>query len=376
MRNILITVVMLFSIFTSFGQSEQIINSVKSKYAPDKRVALFEVSCDRQGDSLILKGKVDNVNAKSELINQFSNNNINIIDSIKVLPETDLWAFVRIPYAHLRTKPAHEAELTSQALMGTPLKVLEQVGSWYRVQTPDNYISWIINNSVQTCSKEEFDDWKSKKRYITIPVYSYLYTDKSCKEIVTDLVLGCILESVDDSNKKVIKLKTPDGRIGFAKVKEVKELNSWANQKYNSDLIIKIAKQLMGSTYTWGGTSTKGVDCSGLTKTCYFANGIILQRDASQQVLYGEKIEPQDWNKAKAGDLLYFGTNTGKVTHTAIYMGNGNYIHASGMVKVNSIDPNSKSYLTTPFISINRINTTIDTNGIVSVKNHDWYFKQ
>ena len=132
----------------------------------------------------------------------------------------------------------------------------------------------------------------------------------------------------------------------------------------------------MGSTYTWGGTSTKGVDCSGLTKTAYFSNAIILQRDASQQVLYGKKIAPKDWRKASKADLLYFGTTSGRVTHTALYIENGKYIHASGRVKINSVDPKSPKYLTTPFLSINRVKGNIDRKGIVSVKNHPWYFKK
>ena len=132
---------------------------------------------------------------------------------------------------------------------------------------------------------------------------------------------------------------------------------------------------MMGSTYTWGGMSPKGLDCSGLTKTCYFAIGIIIQRDASQQVLYGQKIAPKDWKEARPGDLLYFGTKSGRVTHTAIYEKDGYYIHSSGRVKRNSVDPDNATYLTTPFLSINRIDGMVGTPGIVAAKEHKWYFK-
>ncbi len=131
---------------------------------------------------------------------------------------------------------------------------------------------------------------------------------------------------------------------------------------------------MMGSGYLWGGTSTKITDCSGLAKVSYFSNGIILQRDASQQALTGQKISPTNWKEAQLGDLLFFGSKSGKVTHVGIYLKDGQYIHCSGRVKINSVDPDAKDYLTTPFLSISRIAGKVGSKGITAVKNHIWYF--
>ena len=129
---------------------------------------------------------------------------------------------------------------------------------------------------------------------------------------------------------------------------------------------------MMGSGYLWGGTSTKVTDCSGLVKVCYLANGIIVQRDASQQALTGQKIA--HWHDARLGDLLFFGNSkTGRVTHVGIYLRDGRYIHCSGQVKVNSLDPASPDYLYSP-LSISRIDGQIGTRGITTVKRHPWYF--
>ena len=104
------------------------------------------------------------------------------------------------------------------------------------------------------------------------------------------------------------------------------------------------------------------------------ANGIILQRDASQQALYGKKIAAADWNQAKTGDLVFFGSASGRVTHVGIYLRGGQYIHCSGRVKINSVDPGASDYLTTPFLSISRIDGCVGMPGIVAVKDHKWYF--
>lgn len=121
--------------------------------------------------------------------------------------------------------------------------------------------------------------------------------------------------------------------------------------------------------------SSKTVDCSGFVKTLYFSNGIILQRDASQQALTGEKIDPNNWKTdAKKGDLIFIGTKTGKVTHVAMYLENGKYIHSSGRVKINSMDKESEDYHVYNYLSMSRINGKVGTKGIIAVKSHPWYF--
>ena len=76
----------------------------------------------------------------------------------------------------------------------------------------------------------------------------------------------------------------------------------------------------------------------------------------------------------KLGDLLFFGNNaTGRVTHVGIYLHDGYYIHCSGQVKINNLDPADPSYLYDP-ISCSRIDGQEGSTGITWVRNHPWYF--
>ncbi len=368
----------MLAIAASGQTADEIIEQLKSSYAPDTRVAVWEIKSAVADDGTVtLTGKMDNVQACDLLSVVMAAVGIKCRNEITVLPcDTTLeeWALPALPFVHLRAEPRHGSELVSQVLMGSPLRLLEQDGEWIRVQSPDGYIGWVVGNGLQQISDQQLYNWKKHSfRFIVTCTSSNLYADARCTEILSPLVLGDILEA-EEIGEELIQLRTPDNRIGYVRAPDVKPLGEWAKQKFNPELIINTARRLLGSTYLWGGTSTAGVDCSGLTKTCYFANGIILQRDASQQVLYGEKLSPEQWREAQPGDLFYFGNKRGRVTHTAIYMGDGLYIHSSGRVKINSIDPEADGYLSTPFLSINRINGQVGTPGIVAVKDHPWYF--
>ena len=70
----------------------------------------------------------------------------------------DKFALVKISVANMRTNPGHARELCSQVIMGTPVKLLEKDGDWYKVQSPDGYTGWIVDNSLQTITTDTYAD--------------------------------------------------------------------------------------------------------------------------------------------------------------------------------------------------------------------------
>ncbi len=93
------------------------------------------------------------------------------------------------------------------------------------------------------------------------------------------------------------------------------------------------AKELIGHKYVWGATGPRTYDCSGFTQKVYRDAGIRIPRVSRDQAKVGEYVS---FNNLRKGDLIFFDTHkhlSGKVTHVGIYLGNGNFIHASSAAK-------------------------------------------
>ena len=356
------------------------LNDLKQRIAPDKRTAVWDVTATQQAGKWVLTGTVGTQSQKKAIQAAMFKTGCRYTDKITVLedgiPAARKWALVKLSIATLRTEPKHSAEIATQGIMGSPVKVLQKCDDWYRVQMADDYIAYVPESSLAFKTEAQMKTWRKAKRYIVTAYDSRLVAQPRSDETVSDLVMGNILE-YEAIQGKWIKLKTPDGRAGWVDIDDVAELSQWSQQGFSAAQIEKTARRMMGSSYLWGGTSTKVTDCSGLSKVAYLSNGIILQRDASQQALTGKIMKKgTDWRQYETGDLLFFGNEkTGRVTHVGIYLRDGKYIHCSGQVKINSLIQTASDYpyLYSP-ITASRINGMVGTKGIIALKNHPWYF--
>jgi len=111
------------------------------------------------------------------------------------------------------------------------------------------------------------------------------------------------------------------------------------------------AKELLGRKYVWGATGPRTYDCSGFTQKIYRDAGIKIPRVSRDQAKVGQYIS---YRNLKKGDMVFFDTKkrrSGKVTHVGIYLGNGNFIHASsGAKKIVIYNFNQKSYYKKRFL--------------------------
>ncbi|MCH5222351.1 MAG: C40 family peptidase [Muribaculaceae bacterium] len=360
--------------------AKDVVAEAKSLTAPDARQVVYEIEVTTNTDGkVVVGGATSEQSAHDTLVEKLNTAGIDFIDNVVVMPYNK-WAQTRLSAASHRVSGRHAAEMATQSVMGTPLRVLDDSEDWWRVQTPDGYIAYVPSSSVIAKTDEEMAAWRAANRYIVTSLYQIrVYNSETAegpRDVVTDLVNGCIVVAVEpgiSNGRRHVEL--PDGRTGYVDATKIAPIEEWAAQDFDADRILNTAYSMEGTPYLWGGTSVKALDCSGLAKVSYYSNAIILMRDASQQALTGMRIEAADWRTCEAGDLLFFGNaKTKKVTHVAIYDNNGNYVHSSGRVKRNSVDPESPDYLSTPFLHAVRINGNEGTTGIVSARNHPWYF--
>lgn len=288
------------------------------------------------------------------------------------------WAQVRIPVACIRDGKSHASEMTSQAIMGTPLVILEDDEEWIKVQAPDGYEGYINISSLSRKSDSEMNGWRSSPRLTVVSrpevkVYS-TPTPTSPREVVSELVMSSIVEG-KLSDGKMSEVTLPDGRRGYVDSKAVLPIEEWAARSLDMDSVLETAYWLMGTPYLWGACSTKSVDCSGLVCVAYFDRGILTLRDARQQIEIGRHIAPEDTAGLRKGDLLFFSnTPDGRISHVAIYDADEKYIHSSGLVKTNRMSADDPDFGKRFYRGASRIKGMEDTEGIVRVLHHPWYF--
>ena len=364
---------------TSFKSLNAEIQLIQKQLVPDKRVAILNVLLkDTLQRPITVKGETNLPEGKKQVAQLLAAKGIQFVDSIRVFPEASLgdkiWGLATLSVVNMRFEPREAAEMATQILMGVPVKVLEVKNGWYRIQSPDQYIGWAEDAGIALKTEAEMKEWKQSKRFVFNQTVGYaLSAPKKNASHVSDLVLDNLFESISET-KGFLQVRFPDGRTAFVKKSDCLSFQEWTNRPIDVQSVLSVAKQLNGIPYLWGGTSCKATDCSGLTKTSYYSQGIILARDASQQVRYGQHPDFTDFRNLMPGDLLFFGIK--RVTHVALYMGNGLYIHSSGFVHVNSLDPADQLYndrLHQILVGSSRVLTSLNTDGIVQVKNHPWY---
>jgi cell wall-associated NlpC family hydrolase len=101
--------------------------------------------------------------------------------------------------------------------------------------------------------------------------------------------------------------------------------------------IVQAALAWLGTPYKYGGTSARGIDCSALVMNVYRQFGVRLPRTAREQYQVGQVVT---WDQLLPGDRLYFTSSGGAIDHTGLYMGDGQFVHASGrrgMVGIDSL---------------------------------------
>lgn len=226
----------------------------------------------------------------------------------------------------MRISPDDRSEMVNQALFGEILEIVDIKENWAYIKLDyDNYTGWVDVKQIKEISEHEYSQISNSDLYFSSDLVQVL-THLQSKQLIT-IVLGSLLPNYSNKN-----LNIADNFYSY-------EGSVISNpQKIQRRTILENAMMYLNAPYLWGGKSPFGIDCSGFSQMVYKLSGIALMRDASQQVMQGETIS--FISDAVAGDLAFFDNNEGRIIHVGILLGDNKIIHASGKVRIDSIDHN------------------------------------
>ena len=309
-------------------------------------------------------------------------------------------AVVELSTIYMRQAPDYESALETQELMGTVVEIVGEKGYWREIVSPQPYKAWATEKGLVEMSAEDLKAYEEAPKVMFTGLYGHVYMEPSFKAAtLCDLVGGDVLRH-EGKKGRWTEVMLPSGHKGYIPTDELQlhygfrsiaqgEGSAESIRPETTEAIIAHAEKLLGVPYLWGGMSAKGVDCSGLVRISYIMNGIVLPRNASQQINCGDKvkmeIDTDYWNETQRigkqpktyttacgnkvtwsddfrkemlrrtknlerGDLVFFGTpatEPGKkprISHVGIYLGDGKIIHSSHMVRINSLIPGDEDY--------------------------------
>ncbi len=330
---------------------EILLDSLEAQFAPDKRIELWDISVHNVNGILSLEGALANKKVYKEVVTSLDVAFPQVENLLLLLPENSdgrlVNGLVNNSVANLRKEPSSKAEMVTQALLGTPVRILKEEDGKRLIQIPDGYLGWVNVNEVHFLEPDELARFRNAKKIIFHSQYGFAYSEPDELSLpVADLVIGCML-SVVSQKGGFIEVDYPDGRRAWVKNEEVIAAEDVFFNELEGSELVATALGYNGIPYLWGGNSAKNIDCSGLVSNVFFMNGIQLPRDTDQQSCSGREITTEYVSTdLEAGDLLFFGRKaTGdrqeRVNHVGIYIGEGEFIHAAGFrdrVSINSMD--------------------------------------
>ena len=360
-QRLLLTTIVLLLPLVLFAQDEpgtmfdNTLEGIRDHFCPDKRIAVFSISAGMSEGSLVLRGETDNPAARDSLLVAARLTGTPVIDSIMVLPHPALgdstYGIVVLSVGNVRSRPGHSEELATQVTMGLVIRLLKRGRGYYYVQSHDEYLGWLEPDAFQRTTKEGTEAWARARKVVVTEYFDVIRSTPDRSSLpVSDVVIGNILRAGESSGDWQ-QVFLADGRSGYLPAAAVLDYDAWSKTRnLTGENIEATAAMFLGVPYLWGGTSSKGMDCSGYTKTVFRLNGLELNRDASQQVLMGRDVDPgPDFENLVKGDLLFFGRPAAdgqneRIVHVAIYLENRDFIHSSGRVRFGSLDPASPNF--------------------------------
>lgn len=234
-------------------------------------------------------------------------------------------AVVAKPVANMYRNASAESDVVSQTLYGTGVSTLKSEPGWANIRTADGYTGWIAAVDLKALNGGSYAPAGNAIRVAQLSANIYGEPDVTRHAPLLELPWESRLEPAADKTKNTerwLQVRLVDGQAAWVQRGDITENFS----PLSTDEMLQLAHKFLGITYTWGGVSSFGFDCSGFTQMLERQRGIEMPRDADLQAEWSNMI-PVERKDLQPGDLLYFGSSAARITHTGMYLGNGEFIH-------------------------------------------------
>ncbi len=247
-------------------------------------------------------------------------------------------AVVIRPVVGLRSGPRSQSELLTQEVWGRTLKAIGSRGEWLRCTAAGGMVGWVPRSSV-TVSEDYVPTHVVANRFTMIKWSG----GRGC----VMLPMGSLV-AVERLSGGRARVRAPDGAGGSLRAGDLAPLAGGrvgprkpVGLAGARAIVKRLIPQVLGTPYLWGGRSTFGFDCSGLVQVIFEFLGVGLPRDSRDQATSGRRLG--GLRSLRPLDLVFFGTD-GRIEHVALHMGGLGILHASGHVRLESLDPKSPDF--------------------------------
>ncbi len=229
---------------------------------------------------------------------------------------------VSVPVANMYRTASAESDVVSQAIFGSDVVQIETADGWVEVRTTDQYTGWM------PLAELTRGTYGSGKSATVSSLFASLYREPDVEKhrplltvpFESRLEITAEKQLPDD---RWFAVCLPDGTPAWVQNGDI----TFDAKPLSIAETIALARRFLGLPYRWGGTSSSGYDCSGFMQMLMRRRGAIMPRDASVQAKW-DGLVPVERSELQPGDLLYFG-RAPKINHTGMYIGNGEFIHAT-----------------------------------------------
>lgn len=242
-----------------------------------------------------------------------------------------MYGVANLSVVPLRAEPSERAEMTSQLLFGDAYSIIEKQEKWIKIKTFDcDFEGWLDVKLHNPLHEKDIDSYLNAAKFMVRDLLFFL-TDFETN-ITFPIFIGSSFPFPKDD------LLILGNSIFIVKLPDIpKQKNNFGLTERQINLL-QFASSYLEAPYLWGGRTPAGIDCSGFVQIVFKSIGIQLPRNASQQALSGSNVDFIE--ETQPGDLAFFQNDEGTIIHTGIICGQNKIIHASGKVKLDTLDSN------------------------------------